>query len=103
MNPNYNAEELSHQLIQAKVKVIICQEDNIEVALEAGARAGIQANNVFTFGENQVKDIKPFKTALIRDRQVILEELSFEQTKEKVAVLCFSSGTTGRSKGVMTT
>lgn len=92
-----------YQLIQANAKIIVCQEDNIEIALDAGARAGIEKKNIFTFGESQVKNIWPFKTALIRDREVILAELSFEQTKEKVAVLCFLSGTTGKSKGVMTT
>ncbi|KAI9265497.1 hypothetical protein EDC94DRAFT_605074 [Helicostylum pulchrum] len=103
VNPNYNVEELSYQLIQVNAKVIICQKDNIEVALIAGARAGVPKQNIFIFGDEQVNGIQPFKKALVRDRKAVLEELSFEEAKEKVAVLCFSSGTTGRSKGVMTT
>lgn len=102
-NPNYNVEELSYQLTQVKAKVIICQKDNIEVALIAGARAGVPKQNIFIFGDEQVNGIQPFKKALVRDRKAVLEGLSFEEAKEKVAVLCFSSGTTGRSKGVMTT
>ncbi|KAI8058837.1 hypothetical protein BDF21DRAFT_467674 [Thamnidium elegans] len=90
VNPNYNVEELPYQLIKVNAKVIICQKDNIEVALIANARAGIQKHNIFIFGDEQVNGIQPFKKALIRDRKAVLEELTFEEAKEKVAVLAFS-------------
>jgi long-subunit acyl-CoA synthetase (AMP-forming) len=50
-----------------------------------------------------VDNIQPFTKALILKRKVDLEELTYEQYKTKTAYLCFSSGTTGKSKGVMTT
>ncbi|KAI9354250.1 hypothetical protein BD770DRAFT_392701 [Pilaira anomala] len=102
-NPNYNIEELSYQLQQVKPKVIVCQEDNIHVTLAAGAAAGVERKNIFIFGEKEVQGIQPFKTALLRGRKTEVKEISFEQAKERTVVLCFSSGTTGKSKGVMTT
>lgn len=102
-NPNYNVEELSYQLEQTKAKVMICHEENLETALTAAARTGIQKKNIFIFGDKAVNGVQPFQTALIRDREAVPEDITHEQAKEKVAYLCFSSGTTGRSKGVMTT
>ncbi|GAA5810920.1 hypothetical protein MFLAVUS_004348 [Mucor flavus] len=102
-NPNYNIEELSYQLQQVKPKVIICQEDNIDIALAAGDLSGVERKNIFIFGDKEVQGFRPFKTALIRDRKIVFKDITFEQAKEKVALLCFSSGTTGKSKGVMTT
>lgn len=96
-------EELSYQLEQTKAKVIICHEENLETALIAGARAGVQKKNIFIFGDKAVNGVQPFQTALIRERKAVPEDITHEQAKEKVAYLCFSSGTTGRSKGVMTT
>lgn len=101
-NPNYNEEELFHQLHETKAKVIICHKDNLKIALIAGARAGIEKKNIFIFGEKVIDGIQPFETALIRDRKTFPDELTFEQAKSKTAYLCFSSGTTGKSKGVMT-
>lgn len=102
-NPSYNVEELYYQLDQTKAKVMICHESNIETALAAGLRAGIERKNFFIFGDKVVQGIQPFEKALIRKREAVLEELTYEQAKERVAILCFSSGTSGKSKGVMTT
>lgn len=86
-----------------KAKVIICHEENLETALIAGARVGVPKKNILIFGDKAVSGVQPFQTALIRDRKAVPQELTYEEAKEKVAYLCFSSGTTGRSKGVMTT
>ncbi|KAG2191273.1 hypothetical protein INT47_003064 [Mucor saturninus] len=102
-NPNYSVEELYYQLDQTKAKVLICHASNLKTALIAGLRAGIQKSNFFVFGNEVVQGVRPFETALLGHREAVLEELSFEQAKERVALLCFSSGTSGRSKGVMTT
>ncbi|KAI7890282.1 uncharacterized protein EV154DRAFT_603277 [Mucor mucedo] len=102
-NPNYSVEELYYQLDQTKAKVLICHASNLKTALIAGLRAGIQKSNFFVFGNEVVQGVRPFEAALLGHREAVLEELSFEQAKERVALLCFSSGTSGRSKGVMTT
>ncbi|GAA5798021.1 hypothetical protein HPULCUR_003419 [Helicostylum pulchrum] len=102
-NPNYNLEELSHQLETTKARVLICHEENVKTALAAASRVGIQLKNIFVFGDKVIQGIQPFETALIRTRKAFPDELTHQQAKEKVAYLCFSSGTTGKSKGVMTT
>lgn len=84
-------------------KVLICHQNNVETALQASERAGILRKNIFVFGEKTIKGIQPFQTALIRTRKAIPEELTYEQAKNKVAFLCYSSGTTGKSKGAMIT
>lgn len=103
VNPNYNFEELSYQLEMSRAKVLICHEENVKTALKAANRAGISRNNIFVFGESEINGVQSFKSALIRSRKAMPDVLTYEQAKEKVAYLCFSSGTTGRSKGVMTT
>ncbi|KAI7869822.1 uncharacterized protein EV154DRAFT_474357 [Mucor mucedo] len=103
VNPTYNIEELHYQLSQTKAKVLICHEDNIKVALAAGSQAGLNKTNIFVFGDKMVDNIHPFQSVLIGEREAVLEDLTPEQCKETIALLCFSSGTSGRSKGVMTT
>lgn len=85
-----------------KAKVIICHQDNLETALVAGANAGVLRKNIFLLGDKPIGDIRPF-TDLMNGRKAVPVELSAQEAKEKVAYLCFSSGTTGKSKGVMTT
>ena len=86
-----------------KAKVLICHEENLETALKAAERVGILTKNIFIFGDKAIKGIQPFQTALIRERKAVPAELTYQEAKDKVAYLCFSSGTTGKSKGVMTT
>lgn len=82
---------------------MICHEENLDIALTACASSGILRKNIFIFGDKAINGVQPFATALMRARKAVPEELTHEQAKEKVAYLCFSSGTTGKSKGVMTT
>ncbi|KAL7321159.1 hypothetical protein PS15m_000963 [Mucor circinelloides] len=102
-NPNYNVDELSYQLEMSRAKVIICHEENLKTALKAADRVGISKNNIFVFGESSINGIQPFQKALLVSRRSVPDTLTYEEAKDKVAYLCFSSGTTGKSKGVMTT
>ncbi|CAO3703640.1 unnamed protein product [Rhizopus stolonifer] len=102
-NPNYNVKELSYQLEQTKAKVLICHLENLKTALSAAKKVGIPKDRIFIFGDETIQGVQPFSSALIKQRKVTLVDLTHEEAKEKVAFLCFSSGTTGKSKGVMTT
>ncbi|OAD01379.1 hypothetical protein MUCCIDRAFT_153656 [Mucor lusitanicus CBS 277.49] len=102
-NPNYNVDELFYQLEMSRAKVIICHEENVKIALKAADRVGISKNCVFVFGENSINGTRPFQEALLGSRRAVPDALTYEEAKDKVAYLCFSSGTTGKSKGVMTT
>lgn len=103
MNPTYSIEELHYQLSLTKAKVLICHEDNIKVALAASSQAGIDKMNIFVFGNKDVDGVHPFQKVLIGKREATLEALTPKQCKETIALLAFSSGTSGRSKGVLTT
>lgn len=94
---------MTYQLQTTKAKVLVCHKENLETALIACQESGITMQNIFVFGDEVVHGIQPFNKALILQRKVTLEELTYEQYKTKIAYLCFSSGTTGVSKGVMTT
>lgn len=87
----------------SRAKVIICHEENVKTALKAAGRVGISEKNIFVFGESDINGIHPFKKALLQKRRSVPDALTYEEAKDKVAYLCFSSGTTGKSKGVMTT
>lgn len=87
----------------SRAKVIICHEENVKSALKAADRVGIAKKNVFVFGENPINGTLPFQEALLVSRRAVPDALTYEEAKDKVAYLCFSSGTTGKSKGVMTT
>lgn len=102
-NPSYTSRELVYQLEMTRAKVVIAHESNVQVAIEAAGTVGIPKSNIFVFGEQVVRGILPYTQVLLSNRRAIIEELSSEDADNRVAYLCFSSGTTGRSKGVMTT
>ncbi|KAI9485069.1 hypothetical protein BDB00DRAFT_851723 [Zychaea mexicana] len=103
-NPSYTVDELVHQLGETKAKVIVAHPSNVETALSAAKVVGIAQANVFVFGNDVVKGVQPYCKVLLGNRVAKPVEFeSAEQARETLAFLCFSSGTTGKSKGVMTT
>ncbi|KAG2227571.1 hypothetical protein INT45_002256 [Circinella minor] len=101
-NPNYTVHELVHQLKLTQAKVMIAHVDNIDNALEAAKEVGLPKKNIYVFGYKALQGCLPF-LALMGSRRAELVHLTPEESKELPAYLCFSSGTTGPSKGVITT
>lgn len=81
-----------------RAKVVIAHESNVQVAIEAAGTVGIPKSNIFVFGEQVVRGILPYTQVLLSNRRAIIEELSSEDANNRVAYLCFSSGTTGKKK-----
>ncbi|KAI8084129.1 uncharacterized protein B0P05DRAFT_536257 [Gilbertella persicaria] len=102
-NPNYNPKELAYQLEMTKAKVLIAHASNIQSALAAAELVGLSKSNIFVFDKQAVDGVLPYTQVFLNKRRAVPVELTAEETKDSVAYLCFSSGTTGRSKGVMTT
>lgn len=96
MNPLYTAEEVAHQLNDAGAKYLLTIPMFLENAQKAAEMSKVE--EVFVFGE--AEGATPFASLMQSDGQ--LPEIEWN-TAEDLAVLPYSSGTTGLPKGVMLT
>lgn len=94
-NPLYRSHELEHQLRDSEAKILLTVPPFLDVAKEAAAAAGVR--DVFVVGE---ADGARSLTELMGDPDAAPE---VEISDEDLAVLPYSSGTTGLPKGVMLT
>ena len=97
MNPLYTADEVAHQLEASGAKLLVTVGPFLEVASAAAEQAGI-GDEVYVVGE--ADDAKSF-TELLGD-PAEAPEVEFDPGSD-LAVLPYSSGTTGLPKGVMLT
>ncbi len=95
-NPLYTADELAHQLKDSGARYLITIPHFLDKARQAADEAGIE--EVFVFGE--AEGATPFATLLQGDGSP--PDVTFD-VHEDLAVLPYSSGTTGLPKGVMLT
>jgi acyl-CoA synthetase (AMP-forming)/AMP-acid ligase II len=97
VNPHYTAHELGQQLEDSDARLLVTVPPFLEAAREAAERAGI-ADQVYVLGE--AEGARPFKE-LLADPAAAPDVAVDPETD--VAVLPYSSGTTGLPKGVMLT
>jgi acyl-CoA synthetase (AMP-forming)/AMP-acid ligase II len=96
-NPLYTANELAHQLSDSGAQMLVTVPPFLDVARDAAERAGI-AEEVYVLGE--VEGTKSFSDLLGDPAAAATVEIDPEVD---IAVLPYSSGTTGLPKGVMLT
>lgn len=98
VNPQYGVQELVYQLQDCSAKYIITDREYLGNAQRAGLQVGI----VRTFTIEKVKGFESFEE-LIQDDGSKFPSNTKINPKEDVAVLLYSSGTTGLPKGCMLT
>ncbi|MFL5803297.1 MAG: 4-coumarate--CoA ligase family protein [Roseiflexaceae bacterium] len=96
LNPLYTVDEVTHQLNDAGAIYLLTISMFLENAKAAAARSNVK--EIFTF--DPVAGATPFAALLESDG--VLPDIAFDPA-EHLAVLPYSSGTTGLPKGVMLT
>lgn len=104
-NSAYTVDELAYQLTDSGASVLVAHPDMLATALESAKKVGIPLSKVFVFGDQTVQGCRPYRalfpdisTAESQLPQAV--ELRGQEAAETTALICYSSGTTGRSKGV---
>jgi len=96
LNPLYTAEEMHRQLADAEARFVLTVPECLATVREAVA--GTRVEDIFILGE--AEGATPFQTLLQNDEPLPPVAIN---PAEDVVMLPYSSGTTGRPKGVMLT
>ncbi|KAG0050440.1 putative fatty-acid--CoA ligase FadD10 [Gryganskiella cystojenkinii] len=105
VNSAYTADELAYQLTDSGASVIVTHPELLPVAIDGAKKAGIPLNKIFLYGNEFVQGFRPYsstfppaETPESQLSQVV--NLNGQPALTETAVICYSSGTTGKSKGV---
>jgi len=99
---SYSASELAFQLKDSNAKAIITQASCLQTVLEAGKTAGIPINRIVLIGDERHSGILHFSDFLSSVEKGGPLKRALQDPKS-LALLVYSSGTTGLPKGVMLT
>lgn len=106
-NSSYTPSELSHQLEVSGAEILLVGSDLVDTAREAAKERGIKEDKIYVLPGVDGKVVVPKglrSYAELKDveggKKFKPVQLTEEQSTTRVAYLPFSSGTTGKGKGV---
>lgn len=109
-NPTYVARELAFQLQDSGASFLLCAAASLDTGIEAAKFAGLSKDRIFVYdsalydGAGSPQQGCPYWGDLVlsttEGQGFVWEDLNTPQLADKTIVLNYSSGTTGRPKGV---
>jgi 4-coumarate--CoA ligase len=101
-NPGYTAEELAFQLKDSGAKALVTQVPQLKIALQAAKMVGLPQDRILLIGDQRDPDDKFKHFTSIRNISGTQRYRRAKVDPDKdLAFLVYSSGTTGKPKGVM--
>lgn len=99
-NPSYLLAELTHHIRDSGAKVLVVGQGVLPVALEAATACGIPRTDIYVLEDDYSGEQKSVWSLMGRE-ELEPRRLSSEEARGRTAFMCYSSGTTGRAKGGM--
>ncbi|KAF9086775.1 hypothetical protein BGX23_008576 [Mortierella sp. AD031] len=105
VNSAYTADELAYQLEDSGASVIVAHPELLPVAVAGAKKVGLPTNRIFLYGDKVIDGFQPYSATFPPESTPdhLLAQpvnLNGQAAVETTALICYSSGTTGKSKGV---
>ncbi|KAG0056674.1 hypothetical protein BGZ83_003917 [Gryganskiella cystojenkinii] len=106
VNSAYTPQELAYQLQDAGATAMITHPELLTVATEGAKLVGMDPQRIFLYGSETIQGFKPYRSLMPsleeshETKLVKVMDMIGDQASKTTALICYSSGTTGKSKGV---